>query len=57
MKCHSEKYSLIKMENHTVMRLKAIAKERGVRDSKSSEGRVDTRLGSGKISRTKKLHI
>ena len=31
MKCHKEKYSRIKMENRTVMQLKAIAKERGIR--------------------------
>ena len=31
MKCHKEKYSLIKMDNHTVVQLKAIAKERGIR--------------------------
>ena len=32
MKCHKEKkYSCIKMENHTVVQLKAIANERGIR--------------------------
>ena len=31
MKCHKEKYSGIKMENHTVVQLKAIAKDRGIR--------------------------
>ena len=31
MKCHQEKYSWIKIENHTVVQLKAIAKERGIR--------------------------
>ena len=31
MICHKEKYSWIKMDNHTVVQLKAIAKERGIR--------------------------
>ena len=31
MKCHKEKYSWIKMYNHTVVQLKAIAIERGIR--------------------------
>ena len=31
MECHKEKYSWIKMDNHTVVQLKAIAKERGIR--------------------------
>ena len=31
MKCHKIKFSLIKIENHTVMQLKAIANQRGVR--------------------------
>ena len=31
MKCHKGKYSWIKMNNHTVVQLKVIAKERGVR--------------------------
>ena len=30
MKCHKAKYSWIKMENHTVVQLKANAKERGI---------------------------
>ena len=31
MKCHKQKYLLIKMENHTVAQLKASAKQRGIR--------------------------
>ena len=31
MKCHIEKYSWMKMDNYTVVQLKAIPKERGVR--------------------------
>ena len=31
MKCHKEKYLWIEMENHTVVQLKAIAKDRGIR--------------------------
>ena len=31
MKCHKEKYSWIKMDNHTVVQLRAIAKERSIR--------------------------
>ena len=31
MKCHKEKYSRIKIDNHTVAQLKAIVKERGIR--------------------------
>ena len=31
MKCHKQKIFMNKMENHTVVQLKAIAKERGIR--------------------------
>ena len=44
------------MENHTVVQLKAIAKERDIRDYyKLQEGRVNTCFESDKISRAKKV--
>ena len=45
------------MENHTVIQLKAITKERRVRCYYKLKGGVDTRLGSGKINRTKKKQV